>query len=41
MYNIIQTELSAEKANLSFMIAIEDLEAAKVATDEIREVFML
>lgn len=34
--DIIQTEVSPEKANLSFMIAIEDLDAAKVAIEEIR-----
>jgi aspartate kinase len=34
--DIIQTEISPEKANLSFMIAISDLEAAKEAVGEIR-----
>ena len=35
--DIIQTEISAKKANLSFMISISDLEAAKEAVDGIRE----
>ncbi len=34
--DIIQTEISGEKANLSFMIGISDLDAAKQAVDEIR-----
>ncbi|MCK4294106.1 MAG: aspartate kinase [Planctomycetes bacterium] len=34
--DIIQTEISDEKANLSFMIGISDLDAAKQAVDEIR-----
>ena len=34
--DIIQTEISGEKANLSFMIGISDLDAAKQAIDEIR-----
>lgn len=33
--DIIQTEISPEKANLSFMIAISDLQAAKEAVDGI------
>jgi len=35
--DIIQTELNKEKANLSFMIAISDLDAAKQAVDEIKQ----
>lgn len=34
--DIIQTEISPEKANLSFMIVISDLEAAKTAVAEIK-----
>jgi len=34
--DIIQTELSPKKANLSFLIAAEDLDAAKAAIEEIR-----
>jgi len=34
--DIIQTETGAEKANLSFMINISDLEAAKIAVEEIK-----
>ncbi|MBN2136352.1 MAG: aspartate kinase [Sedimentisphaerales bacterium] len=34
--DIIQTEISKEKANLSFMILISDLDAAKVAVEEIK-----
>jgi aspartate kinase len=34
--DIIQTEISAEKANLSFMTDISDLEAAKKAAEEIK-----
>ncbi len=34
--DIIQTELSPEKANLSFTIAAEDLDAAKAAIEEIK-----
>ncbi len=34
--DIIQTEISPEKANLSFMIAVSDLDAAKEAAEEIR-----
>ncbi len=36
--DIIQTEISPEKANLSFMIAISDLQAAKEAVAEIKDV---
>lgn len=35
--DIIQTEISAEKANLSFMISISDLDAAKKAVEEIKD----
>jgi aspartate kinase len=35
--DIIQTEISPEKANLSFMIEISDLEAAKKAVAQIKE----
>ena len=35
--DIIQTEISPEKANLSFMINLPDLEAAKIAVEEIKE----
>jgi len=34
--DIIQTEISPEKANLSFMIAISDLSAAKAAVEDIK-----
>jgi aspartate kinase len=34
--DIVQTEFSSEKANLSFMIAISDLEDAKKAIEEIK-----
>jgi aspartate kinase len=34
--DIIQTEISAEKANLSFVVTISDLEAAKKAVEEIK-----
>jgi len=34
--DIIQTEISPEKANLSFMIEVSDLDAAKQAVDEIK-----
>jgi aspartate kinase len=34
--DIIQTEISPEKANLSFMIAVSDLDAAKEAAEEIK-----
>jgi len=34
--DIMQTEVSDQKANLSFMIGTSDLEAAKAAVDEIR-----
>ena len=35
--DIIQTEISAEKANLSFMIGISDLAAAKEAVEKIKD----
>jgi aspartate kinase len=35
--DIIQTEISPEKANLSFMINLPDLDAAKKAVEEIKE----
>ncbi|MHC4497406.1 MAG: ACT domain-containing protein, partial [Planctomycetota bacterium] len=35
--DIIQTEISADKANLSFMIEISDLSAAKEAVDQIKD----
>ncbi len=35
--DIIQTEISPEKANLSFMINLSDLEAAKEAAEKIKE----
>lgn len=35
--DIIQTEISPEKANLSFMIVISDLDAAKKAVAEIKD----
>jgi aspartate kinase len=34
--DIIQTEISAEKANLSFVVTISDLDAAKKAVEEIK-----
>jgi len=34
--DIIQTEISPEKANLSFMIEVSDLDAAKQAVEEIK-----
>ena len=37
VHDIIQTEISAEKANLSFMIAVSDLDAAKQAVDGIKD----
>lgn len=36
VHDIIQTEISPKKANLSFMIAISDLEAAKEAVKKIK-----
>ena len=36
VHDIVQTELSPEKANLSFMIGISDLIAAKEAVDQIQ-----
>ena len=35
--DIVQTEISSEKANLSFMIAISDLEDAKKAVEDIKD----
>jgi aspartate kinase len=35
--DIIQTEISDEKANLSFMIGTSDLQAAKEAVDQIKD----
>jgi len=35
--DIIQTEISSEKANLSFMICVSDLVAAKKAVEQIKE----
>ena len=35
--DIIQTEISSEKANLSFMINLSDLEAAKEAAEQIKD----
>jgi aspartate kinase len=35
--DIIQTEISPEKANLSFLIGISDLDAAKKAVDKIKD----
>ena len=35
--DIVQTEISAEKANLSFMIGISDLTAAKEAVEDIKD----
>jgi aspartate kinase len=35
--DIIQTEISPEKANLSFMINLSDLDAAKVAAEQIKK----
>jgi len=37
VHDIIQTEISSDKANLSFMIGISDIEAAKAAIDQIKE----
>jgi len=36
VHDIVQTELSPEKANLSFMINVSDLDATKEALDKIR-----
>jgi len=36
VHDIVQTELSPEKANLSFMINVSDLEATKEALEKIR-----
>jgi len=35
--DIVQTEISPEKANLSFMIGISDLTAAKEAVEQIKD----
>ena len=35
--DIVQTEVSAEKANLSFMIGISDLSAAKEAVEQVKD----
>ena len=37
VHDIIQTEISPEKANLSFMINLSDLAAAKEAAEQIKE----
>jgi aspartate kinase len=37
VHDIIQTELSSEKANVSFMVSISDLIAAKEAVEEIKD----
>lgn len=37
VHDIIQTEISADKANLAFMVGIADLEAAKQAVEEMKE----
>jgi len=37
VHDIIQTEISNQKANLSFMIGISDIDAAKAAIDQIKE----
>ena len=37
VHDIIQTEISADKANLSFMVGISDLKAAKQAVEEMKE----
>jgi aspartate kinase len=37
VHDIVQTELSSEKANLSFMVGISDLLAAKEAVEQIRD----
>jgi aspartate kinase len=36
VHDIVQTELSPEKANLSFMISVSDLDAAKEALEQIQ-----
>jgi aspartate kinase len=36
VHDIVQTEVSTEKANLSFMIEVSDLQAAKEAVEQIR-----
>ncbi len=37
VHDIIQTEISPEKANLSFMISTPDLDAAKVVVNELKD----
>jgi aspartate kinase len=37
VHDIVQTELSSEKANLSFMVSISDLIAAKEAVEQIKD----
>lgn len=37
VHDIIQTEISEEKANLSFIIAVSDLDAARAAVNEIKD----
>lgn len=37
VHDIIQTEVDSEKANLSFMTSISDLESAKAAAEEIKD----
>ena len=37
VHDIIQTEVSPEKANLSFMVAVSDLDTAKEAVEKIRK----
>ncbi|MHC4702688.1 MAG: ACT domain-containing protein, partial [Planctomycetota bacterium] len=37
VHDIIQTEISADKANLAFMVGIADLEATKQAVEEMKE----
>jgi aspartate kinase len=37
VHDIIQTEINAEKANISFMVAISDLKTAKQAVDKIKD----
>jgi aspartate kinase len=36
VHDIIQTEISSQKANLSFMVAISDLESAKEVAEELK-----
>ena len=37
VHDIVQTEISSEKANLSFMVGISDLIAAKEAVEQIKD----